>query len=223
MSHPSVQSLQTHPERAMGGRQSKPQEQAPAPSLEDAAGNIDKKIEEIEEKIQKAQEEAKQYVAQQSTNATAKARAMQALKRKKMLEQQRDQLVNTHFNVENMRIQQDQAEINAQTVLAMKEANEKLKQQQKQMGVEDVEKLTDEIADMQAEMKDIQTALAASSSLGVGGEEEAEDELKALYAEQAQKEAEEAMAILAGGGAAPAPVAPTPAAPAAAKAAPVAS
>ena len=33
---------------------------------------------------------------------------MQALKRKKMLEQQRDQLVNTHFNVENMKIQQDQ-------------------------------------------------------------------------------------------------------------------
>jgi hypothetical protein len=48
------------------------------------------------------------FPGHQGTNATAKARAMQALKRKKMLEQQRDQLVNTHFNVENMRIQQDQ-------------------------------------------------------------------------------------------------------------------
>ncbi|CAK9019674.1 unnamed protein product, partial [Durusdinium trenchii] len=179
----------------MGGRQSKPDE-APAPSSlqelgEDAATNLDQKIEEIGVKIQKAEEEARQWVAQQSTNPTAKARAMQALKRKKLYEQQRDQLVNTQFNVENLAFQQDQAEITAQTVLAMKKATEQLKDQQKRMGVEDVDKLTDDMADIQAEMKDIQAALAAPSALGATGEDEAEAELQALYAQQSQKEAEE--------------------------------
>ena len=208
----------------MGGRQSKP-EPAPAPSLQDAAQNIDKKIEEIGVKIQKTEEEAKHWVAQTSTNPTAKARAMQALKRKKQLEQQRDQLVNTQFNVENMAIQQDQAELTAQTMQAMKEAAANLKEKQKQMGVEDVDKLTDDIADVQAEMKEIQAALAATSGLDTGATDEAEAELQALYAQQSQKEAEEAMAILAGGGGVPAPTPATPAgyvAPAA-KAAPLAA
>ena len=42
--------------RAMGGRESKPAA-APAPSLQDAATNLDQKIEEIGLKIQKAEEE----------------------------------------------------------------------------------------------------------------------------------------------------------------------
>eukprot|EP00434_Breviolum_minutum_P023266 symbB.v1.2.020521.t1/scaffold1734.1/size154044/6 len=169
--------------------------------------------------------QAKHWVAQTSTNPTAKARAMQALKRKKQLEQQRDQLVNTQFNVENMAIQQDQAELTAQTMQAMKEAAANLKEKQKQMGVEDVDKLTDDIADVQAEMKEIQAALAATSGLDTGATDEAEAELQALYAQQSQKEAEEAMAILAGGGGVPAPTPATPAgyvAPAA-KAAPLAA
>ena len=89
-------------------------------------------------------------------------------------------------------------------------------------------------------MQDVQAALAQSSSLGAGAEDELNDELKALYAEAQQKEAEEvgfgatitwpsknpklqAMTILAGGGGYVAPTPAAPAEPAAAKAAPLAS
>lgn len=97
-----------------------------------------------------------------------------------------------------------------------------------------VDKLTDDIADVQAEMKDlwntkwchskrndapgwranfkngvesicfqamtcapqeIQAALAATSGLDTGATDEAEAELQALYAQQSQKEAEEAIGI----------------------------
>ncbi|CAE7256896.1 unnamed protein product [Symbiodinium necroappetens] len=184
----------------MGGKASQPEPPKPAPNLQDAASNLDQKIEELGAKIQKADEEARQWVAKQSTDATAKARAMQALKRKKLYEQQRDQLVDTQFNVENLAFQQEQAEITAGTVAAMKKATDQLKNQTQKIGVDQVDKLTDEMADIAAEMKDIQSALAAPSAVGSAAEDEAEKELMALYAQQEDKEAEEAMSILAAGG-----------------------
>ncbi|CAJ1375525.1 unnamed protein product [Effrenium voratum] len=177
----------------MGGRQSTPAE-APkaAANLQDAAANLEQKIEELGSKIQKADEEARQWVAKQSTDPTAKARAMQALKRKKLYEQQRDQLVDTQFNVENLAFQQEQATITASTVEAMKKATDQLKKQTQNIGVNEVDKLTDEMQDISAEMKDIQAALAAPSATGTAAEEEAEAELRAMYEMQTQKEAEEA-------------------------------
>jgi len=205
----------------MGGKESKPEPPKPSPSLQDAAANLDQKIEELGTKIQKADEEARSWVAKQSVDPTAKARAMQALKRKKLYEQQRDQLVDTQFNVENLAFQQEQAEITAGTVAAMKKATDQLKNDTKRIGVDQVDKLTDDMADIAAEMKDIQAALAAPSAVGTAAEDEAEKELAALYAQQSDKEAEEAMAILAAGGGY-ASTTPAPA-PAAAKAAPKAS
>ncbi|CAE7665641.1 Vps60 [Symbiodinium microadriaticum] len=205
----------------MGGKASQPEPPKPAPNLQDAASNLDQKIEELGAKIQKADEEARQWVAKQSTDATAKARAMQALKRKKLYEQQRDQLVDTQFNVENLAFQQEQAEITAGTVAAMKKATDQLKNQTQKIGVDQVDKLTDEMADIAAEMKDIQSALAAPSAVGSAAEDEAEKELMALYAQQEDKEAEEAMSILAAGGGGYASTTPAPAV--AAKAAPKAA
>lgn len=205
----------------MGGKASQPEPPKPAPNLQDAASNLDQKIEELGAKIQKADEEARQWVAKQSTDATAKARAMQALKRKKLYEQQRDQLVDTQFNVENLAFQHEQAEITAGTVAAMKKATDQLKNQTQKIGVDQVDKLTDEMADIAAEMKDIQSALAAPSAVGSAAEDEAEKELMALYAQQEDKEAEEAMSILAAGGGGYASTTPAPAV--AAKAAPKAA
>eukprot|EP00931_Biecheleriopsis_adriatica_P010718 TRINITY_DN111789_c0_g1_i1.p1 TRINITY_DN111789_c0_g1~~TRINITY_DN111789_c0_g1_i1.p1 ORF type:complete len:225 (-),score=87.19 TRINITY_DN111789_c0_g1_i1:75-710(-) len=181
-------------------REERPKQQA-APTLQDAASNLEQKAAELEQKIAKADEEARQWVAQQATNPTAKARAMQALKRKKLYEQQRDQLVDTQFNMENLAFQQEQAKITATTVEAMKAAKDQLKQQTQGMGVDQVDKLTDEMQELAADMKDVQAALAAPTALGSEAQDNAEAELAALYAEQAMKEEEEAMKILAGGGA----------------------
>eukprot|EP00930_Biecheleria_cincta_P086662 TRINITY_DN75922_c0_g1_i1.p1 TRINITY_DN75922_c0_g1~~TRINITY_DN75922_c0_g1_i1.p1 ORF type:complete len:214 (-),score=85.25 TRINITY_DN75922_c0_g1_i1:197-838(-) len=184
----------------MGGSKSKEPEK-PVANLQDASQSLETKIDDLAEKIKKADEEARGFVAKQATDPTAKARAMQALKRKKMYEQQRDQLVNTQFNVENLAFQQEQAQITATTVEAMKAATEKLKQQTAKIGVDQVDKLKDDMEEMAAEMKEIQDALAHQTGGQTEVEDEAAAELEQLYAQQAHEEEVKVAAILAGGGA----------------------
>jgi len=190
----------------MGGSDSKQDQQQPGqkpapkpPSLIEASATIGAKIQDLELKISKADEEARDWIAKQSTNPTAKSRAMQAIKRKKLYEQQRDQLLGTQFNVESLNFQQEQAGVTLTAVEAMQQATSHLKQKTDKIGVDTVEKLKDDMADLQADMQDIQQALAQSS----GGleDDEAEKELEALYAAQSQQEEEDAMKILMGGGA----------------------
>merc|ERR1712151_936783 len=84
-------------------------------------------------------------------------------------------------------------------VQAMQNATEDLKSKKDKIGVEQVEKLRDEMEDLAADMAEIQGALA--NPMSGSADEEAEAELAALYAQQEDKEEEEAMRILMGGGA----------------------
>merc|ERR1719229_21767 len=95
----------------------------------------------------------------------AKSRAMQALKRKKMYEQQRDQLLGTQFNVEQLAFQQEQAEVTMTAVQAMKAGADQLKAAQGKVNINTVDKLTDDMADLADEMQQINEALAASSGI----------------------------------------------------------
>merc|ERR1719188_339262 len=186
------------------GRAKAEPEKGPAPSLQDASAKIDAQIQNLEEKIVKAEQEAREHVAKGATNPTAKARALQAMKKKKMYEQQRDQLLGTQFNVENLAFQQEQAEVTMTAVEAMKAGQEQLKAATSKIDASTVDKLTDDMADLQDEMKEIQSALGAST-MGIDG------------ADDAELEEEMAMMALAGGGAssaAPAAASAAPAAPA---------
>mmetsp|Transcript_19820 Transcript_19820/g.55746 ORF Transcript_19820/g.55746 Transcript_19820/m.55746 type:complete len:217 (-) Transcript_19820:71-721(-) len=174
--------------------------------LEDASQKIEARVQTIEDKIIKMDAEIRQLVAKGSNNPTTKQQALQAMKRKKMYEQQRDQLLATQFNVETMAFQQEQAEVSVMAAEAMKKATEQLKLQTKQLSVEKVEQLTDDMEELNAEMQDIQTALARSNNTEV--DDDAEKELEALYAGQAQREEEDAIAMLMGGGASSASTAP---------------
>eukprot|EP00425_Heterocapsa_triquetra_P002879 CAMPEP_0195058844 /NCGR_PEP_ID=MMETSP0448-20130528/6509_1 /TAXON_ID=66468 /ORGANISM="Heterocapsa triquestra, Strain CCMP 448" /LENGTH=198 /DNA_ID=CAMNT_0040089023 /DNA_START=79 /DNA_END=671 /DNA_ORIENTATION=+ len=184
----------------MGGQGSKEEEQSPSKKLGDASKQLSAKIEDLEGRITKADEEAKQWIAKKDTQPTAKARAMQAIKRKKLYEQQRDQLLGTQFNLENMAIQQEQAQVTLTAVEAMSQATGQLKAQKEKIGVDQVEKLTDDMQELAADMADINAALAQGAS--TEHDEEAEAELAALYAQEADKEAAAVEAILMGGGAA---------------------
>mmetsp|Transcript_38991 Transcript_38991/g.70395 ORF Transcript_38991/g.70395 Transcript_38991/m.70395 type:complete len:220 (+) Transcript_38991:57-716(+) len=163
------------------------------PTLQQAADRIDQQVQALEEKIAKSDEEIRQLVAKGSTNPTAKARAMQAMKRKKMYEQNRDQLLGQQFNVENLAFQQEQAEVTAMAVQAMSAGTEQLKEQQKNVNINTVDKLTEDLADVQDEMKAINEALAQSSVVPDGADQETLDE------EYARLEEEMAAMALAGG------------------------
>lgn len=189
---------------------SKKEEPAPAakPSLEEAAAKIDLQIQNLEAMIAKADAEIRENVAKGATNPTAKSRAMQGMKKKKMYEQQRDQLLGTQFNVETLKFQQDQADITVTAVAAMTAGQQQLKAQTQQINVESVDKLRDDMEDLADDIKQIGEALGGTS-LGIDGVED--DELAAEFAKMEEEEAAKAlMGVGMPGGYATASSAPAP-------------
>merc|ERR1719235_1755552 len=95
-------------------------------------------------------------------SAQNKAMAMQVMKRKKMYEQQRMQLMGTQFNVDSLAFAQEQVEVTAMSVEAMKAGHEQLKESYAQMNIADIEKLMDDMADFADESKEIQEAISTA-------------------------------------------------------------
>mmetsp|Transcript_1620 Transcript_1620/g.3222 ORF Transcript_1620/g.3222 Transcript_1620/m.3222 type:complete len:222 (-) Transcript_1620:266-931(-) len=169
---------------------------AASPSLDDAASKISSQVQNLDQMIAKADEEIRQHVSKGGSNPTAKQRALQAMKRKKMYEQQRDQLIGTQFNVETLKFQQEQAEITLTAVEAMKAGHAQLKQQTDRINVGQVDKLKDDMEELADDMKAIGEALGGASL--VDGAED--DELAAEYAKMEEEMAAEALAGGLGGG-----------------------
>mmetsp|Transcript_115241 Transcript_115241/g.332898 ORF Transcript_115241/g.332898 Transcript_115241/m.332898 type:complete len:222 (+) Transcript_115241:79-744(+) len=165
--------------RLFGKPKDEPAEQKAAPSLQEASAKIDLQVQNLEAKIAKVDEEIKALVAQGTSNPSAKQRCMQAMKQKKLYEQQRDQLIGTQFNVENLAFQQEQAEIISSAVNAMKVGTEQLKKQHQDIDVDSVDRLADDMAEIQDEMQRINEVLAQGTGFGVGVDE---SEFDAEYA-----------------------------------------
>eukprot|EP00913_Durusdinium_trenchii_P014132 g13264.t1 len=130
------------------------------------------KYEETAPKEAPSLSEASTRIDEQASNPTAKAKALQAMKKKKMYEQQRDQLLATQFNVENLAFQQEQAEITAMAVNAMAAGHKTLKDQTEQVDIGAVDKLMDDMADLQDEMKAMNEALAQGTMVDGAADDE---------------------------------------------------
>eukprot|EP00747_Dinoflagellata_sp_TGD_P210243 gnl/TRDRNA2_/TRDRNA2_83541_c0_seq1.p1 gnl/TRDRNA2_/TRDRNA2_83541_c0~~gnl/TRDRNA2_/TRDRNA2_83541_c0_seq1.p1 ORF type:complete len:224 (+),score=80.62 gnl/TRDRNA2_/TRDRNA2_83541_c0_seq1:112-783(+) len=190
-----------------------PPPSGPPPSLSDASAKMDSRLEAIDAKIAKCDEEMKRYLAPgRGAGAAAQQRkqmAVQCLKRKKMYEQQRDQLVGTQFNVDNLAFAQEQAEVTVMSVEAMKAGHVTLKEQYAKVNIDDIEGLMDDMADLQEEVNEINEALARNFAVPDGFDEAACEEEFAALEEEMRLEA-------LGMGTAPSRPAYLPAAPAAA-------
>lgn len=207
---------------------------APAPTLSDTTSRIDSRVQALDEKISKCDEDLRRYMAPGRAGPANKQLALQTMKRKKMYEQQRDQIMGTQFNVESLAFAQEQAEITAMSVEAMKAGHADLKQRYAAMGgAGDVERLMDDLADLQGDMSEINEALATSYSVPEGFDEADCDAEFAALEEEMKMDA--LCGVPAGGAAtatstrpsylpaAPSPVAAEVAAPAAASALPAGS
>ncbi|CAK9109387.1 Charged multivesicular body protein 5 (Vacuolar protein-sorting-associated protein 60), partial [Durusdinium trenchii] len=155
----------------------------PAPSLQDTSARIDTRVTELEKKIAKCDEDLRRYVGAKS--GQQKQLALQCLKRKRMYEQQRDQILGTQFNVDSLAGAQEQAEINVMTVEAMKAGHQDLKERYTQIGgVMDIERLMDDMADLNDEIYDINEAISTSYAVPDGFDEASfEAEFSALEEE----------------------------------------
>eukprot|EP00931_Biecheleriopsis_adriatica_P117573 TRINITY_DN93073_c0_g1_i1.p1 TRINITY_DN93073_c0_g1~~TRINITY_DN93073_c0_g1_i1.p1 ORF type:complete len:220 (+),score=62.91 TRINITY_DN93073_c0_g1_i1:24-662(+) len=162
----------------------------PAPSLSETSAKIDSRVQDLEAKIAKCDEDLRRHMAAAGRgSASTKQLALQVLKRKKMYEQQRDQILGTQFNVENLAMAQEQAEMSVAVVEGMKAGYQDLKNRYQQIGGSmDIERLMDQMADLNDEIGDINEALATSFAVPDGFDEASfEAELGALEEEMAME------------------------------------
>ena len=167
----------------------------PPPSLTEASETIDKRVGLIDEKIRQCDTELIKFKSQMTgPNAGAiKNRALTVLKRKKMYEAQRDQLLNTQFNVDQANFATENLRITAITVDAMKAGAATMKQEYAKMNIDAIEQVADDMEDLLYDQQDINEILGRTYAVPDGFDE------SALESEFAQLEEEVALERMSGG------------------------
>jgi charged multivesicular body protein 5 len=139
---------------------------APAPTLGDASAGLGGRIDAMDNKITGLDNELKEYkdkIKKARTPAAKKMlqkRAMEVLKRKRMYEQQRDMAAGQQFNVDQAQFGIESAKATVQTVGAMKQANAEFKRTlQKDLNIDAVEDIADDMAEMLEDFNYINEAL----------------------------------------------------------------
>ncbi|PWA50736.1 vacuolar protein sorting-associated protein 32 [Artemisia annua] len=114
--------------------------------------------------------------------------AIQCLKRKRLYEQQIEQLGNFQLRIHDQMILLESAKATTETVDALRTGASAMKAMHKATNIDDVDKTMDEINEQTENMKQIQDALAAPMGLGADFDE---DELEAELEELEGAELEE--------------------------------
>lgn len=99
-----------------------------------------------------------------------------------MYEQQRDNLMQQSFNMEQLSFAQESMKDTVVTVAAMKDANKALGKQMKQISINDVEDMQDDLADMLDDHQAIQEAMSRSYGMEDVDEADLDAELEAMGA-----------------------------------------
>ena len=126
--------------------------EGPAPSLEDASKGLGGRMDQMDAKIASLENELRGYkdkIKKTKSPAAKKQlqkRALEVLKRKRMYEQQRDQVAAQAFNIDQTNFSLESAKASVDTVAAMKAASKDLKRTiQKDLNIDDVDDLADEM------------------------------------------------------------------------------
>ncbi|XP_010540987.1 PREDICTED: vacuolar protein sorting-associated protein 32 homolog 2-like [Tarenaya hassleriana] len=155
--------------------------------------------------------------AKEFTRAKNKRAAIQCLKRKRLYEQQVEQLGNFQLRIHDQMIMLEGAKATTETVDALRSGAAAMKAMQKATNIDDVDKTMDEINEQTENMKQIQDALSAP--IGAAADFD-EDELEAELEELEGAELEEQLlqpATMAPTATVPMPAGRQPARPAAQK------
>eukprot|EP01136_Pigoraptor_vietnamica_P039080 Opistho-1_new@109258 len=105
------------------------------------------------------------YVLSLAQNAL-KQRALRVLKQKRMYENQRDQLMQQSFNMEQANFATQTLKDTVTTVDAMKTGVKEMKKQFKNINIDKVEDIQDEMEDMLDQANEIQESLSRSYGIG---------------------------------------------------------
>jgi len=160
----------------------KPKEQANSNALatldklNETLDMLEKKEKVLEKKANAELERAKEF-----SKAKNKRAAIQSLKRKKLYEQQIEQLGNFQLRIHDQMIMLEAAKATTETVDALRTGAATMKAMQKATNIDDVDKTMDEINEQTENMKQIQDALSAPlGAFADFDEDELEAELEEL-------------------------------------------
>ncbi|XP_071054239.1 charged multivesicular body protein 4-like [Onthophagus taurus] len=146
------------------------------------------RLRETEQLLTKRQEFLEKRIQQELTTAKTaysrnKSAAIQALKKKKRLEIQLQQLDGTLTTIEVQRESLEAANTNAMILLTMKKAADALKLANNQLGIDNVNDMMDDIGEQQDVAKEISEAISHNYYNTGIDESELEKELEALEEE----------------------------------------
>ncbi|TXT09041.1 hypothetical protein VHUM_02515 [Vanrija humicola] len=140
---------------------------------------IEKKEEHLQKKIEDELKKAKANAATNKRVATA------ALRQKKAFENELDKLAGTRLTLEHQVNAIESANLNAETMLAMKKGADALKSIHSTLKVEKVDQTMDAIREQMDLTNEISDAISNPVGMGVGiDEDELEAELEALEQEE---------------------------------------
>ncbi|CAI8619705.1 unnamed protein product [Vicia faba] len=165
----------------------KPKKEAPSVTtvnkLNETLKMLEKKENVLVKKAAAEVEKAKEF-----SSAKNKRAAIQCLKRKRLYEQQIEQLANFQLRIHDQMIMLEGAKATTETIDALRTGASAMKAMQKSTNINDVDKTMDEINEQIENMKQIQEAL--SSPIGAAADFD-EDELEAELEELEGAELEE--------------------------------
>lgn len=166
---------------------------APGPSISDVIQNVDKRAENFEKKIQLLDAELFKYREQMKKmrdgpgKTAVQQKALRVLKQKKQYEQQRDNLMQQSFNLDQTNYATQMLIETKTTVDAMKAGVKQMKQEYKNININEIEDIQDDLHDMMADANEVQEALGRSYGVPDVDESELEAELEALGDEYQQE------------------------------------
>lgn len=162
----------------------KPKE--PPPNLSDCIANVDSRAESIEKKIGRLDGELKKYKDQMSkmregpAKNAVKQKALRVLKQKKQYESQSENLRNQSFNMEQTNYATQSLKDTKTTMNAMKLGVKEMKKEFKNVNIEQIEDMQDDLADMLEEANEVQEVMGRTYGMPEIDEDELEAELDAL-------------------------------------------
>lgn len=159
---------------------------APVPSLNDVVQSVDKRVETFDKKIQMLEAELFKYREQMKkmrdgpSKTMVQQKAIRVLQQKKQYEHQRENLMQQSFNLDQTNFATQMLIETKGTVDAMRAGVKQMKQEYKNINVNEIEDLQDDLTDMMADANEIQEALGRTYGVPDVDESELEAELEAL-------------------------------------------
>lgn len=162
----------------------------PKPTIQDAILKTDERVDSVAVKIRKLDQELLKYKDQLKNmkdspgKNSIKQRAIRILKQKKQYESQMDQLQQQSFNMEQASMTTENMKNTLITLDAMQIANKEMKKQYKNINLDKIEKIQDELEDLMDAANEVQETMGRSYGLPEDlDENDLEAELDALQDE----------------------------------------